>query len=250
MADEFERLVEGIVRDLRYGAEGDIDLDASMDALAGLPADLAHDRTAEAFGRGKAEAGLGGSSGRNRAAAVGRHHRAEIGSVLTVEGLTQFDTRDLGNRVGLIAGLQVAGQQFVFTDQLVGQARVDWENRGHFFAIAARAARRLLVDHARARLRAKRGGGAVKVSLTASLPVADDDQAAEIMAIDDERMRAFVAADELALYAILLERMLRYKPHTLSAGDTLTLRYRLMVHHDRGDPKTLDREYKDFASSP
>ena len=43
----------------------------------------------------------------------------------------------------------------------------------------------LLVDHARGRAREKRGGGAVKVSLTASLPVADDDQAAEIMAIDD-----------------------------------------------------------------
>ena len=40
-----------------------------------------------------------------------------------------------------------------------------------------------------------------------------------------------------------------HKPHTLSAGDTLTLRYRILVHPGRGDPQVLDREYQDFASS-
>lgn len=47
--------------------------------------------------------------------------------------------------------------------KLINQHSVDWENRGHFFAIAAQAMRRILVDHARERLAVKRSG--IKVSL-------------------------------------------------------------------------------------
>ncbi|HMN40916.1 MAG TPA: sigma-70 family RNA polymerase sigma factor [Phycisphaerales bacterium] len=50
-----------------------------------------------------------------------------------------------------------------------------WQNRAHFFGAAARAIRRILVDHARARDSLKRGGGAPKVSLDeVSIAVADD----------------------------------------------------------------------------
>ena len=49
--------------------------------------------------------------------------------------------------------------------RLVDQRRVAWRNRAHFFAIASTVMRRILVDHARARLTAKRGAGAVPVSL-------------------------------------------------------------------------------------
>ena len=49
--------------------------------------------------------------------------------------------------------------------KLVDQSRVDWQNRGHFFAVAAQAMRRLLVDHARGRARDKRGGGATLVEI-------------------------------------------------------------------------------------
>ena len=48
--------------------------------------------------------------------------------------------------------------------RLVDQRRVEWRNRAHFFAIASTVMRRVLVDHARARLAAKRGGGAAPVS--------------------------------------------------------------------------------------
>src|SRR5215475_4718390 len=48
---------------------------------------------------------------------------------------------------------------------LVDQTRVTWKNRGHFFAIAAQAMRRILIDHARAREAAKRGGKETQVSL-------------------------------------------------------------------------------------
>lgn len=53
--------------------------------------------------------------------------------------------------------------------RLVGGAPVTWENRAHFFGIAARAMRRILVEHARRRARARRGGGWQRLSLTEDL---------------------------------------------------------------------------------
>jgi RNA polymerase sigma factor (TIGR02999 family) len=54
--------------------------------------------------------------------------------------------------------------------KLFGQREVDWQNRGHFFAIAAQLMRRILVDHARRDLRQKRGCGGVAVELNEALP--------------------------------------------------------------------------------
>jgi RNA polymerase sigma factor (TIGR02999 family) len=50
--------------------------------------------------------------------------------------------------------------------KLVEQRRASWENRAQFFAVAAQIMRRILVDHARAQLAAKRGGGLPRVTLT------------------------------------------------------------------------------------
>src|SRR5690349_20743440 len=47
--------------------------------------------------------------------------------------------------------------------KLVDAASVDWQDRAHFFAIAARTMRRILVDAARVRTAAKRGGGAMPI---------------------------------------------------------------------------------------
>jgi len=52
--------------------------------------------------------------------------------------------------------------------RLVDQKRVQWQNRAHFFGIAAQLMRRILVDHARTKKRAKRGGSDVRVSLAES----------------------------------------------------------------------------------
>ena len=49
--------------------------------------------------------------------------------------------------------------------RLVDQQRVEWHSRAHFFAIAAQMMRRVLVDHARTRLAAKRGGALQRVTL-------------------------------------------------------------------------------------
>lgn len=55
--------------------------------------------------------------------------------------------------------------------RLVDLDRMQWQDRVHFFAMAARAMRRILVDHARARDNDKRGGGVRKVSLDLAMDV-------------------------------------------------------------------------------
>lgn len=71
-------------------------------------------------------------------------------------------------------------------------ARVDWKDRAHFFAIAARQMRRILVNHALERKAAKRGGGAPHTSLDGALDVVGT-QSAEITDLDDalQRLEAF-----------------------------------------------------------
>ena len=56
--------------------------------------------------------------------------------------------------------------------KLFAQRQVDWQNRRHFFAIAAQLMRRILVDHARRGLREKHGGGAIHVELSDALSTA------------------------------------------------------------------------------
>lgn len=55
--------------------------------------------------------------------------------------------------------------------RLVGQRQVQWDNRSQFFAFAAMLMRRILVDHAKARRAAKRGGGVQKLPLEEALVV-------------------------------------------------------------------------------
>jgi RNA polymerase sigma factor (TIGR02999 family) len=68
--------------------------------------------------------------------------------------------------------------------KLAGQQGFDWHNRAHFFAVCAQVMRHILIDHARAHGRDKRGGGAIQVSLNEALVVAED-QAAHFIALDD-----------------------------------------------------------------
>ncbi len=68
--------------------------------------------------------------------------------------------------------------------RLVEQRSVDWQDRAHFFAVAANALRRVLVDHARAHKRQKRGGGKPTIPLsdvTPLVPLPDLD----LMALDE-----------------------------------------------------------------
>jgi RNA polymerase sigma-70 factor (ECF subfamily) len=58
--------------------------------------------------------------------------------------------------------------------KLFGQRDVDWQNRGHFFAIAATLMRRIVVDHARRGRREKRGGGSIAIALDEAVPAQPD----------------------------------------------------------------------------
>jgi RNA polymerase sigma factor (TIGR02999 family) len=79
--------------------------------------------------------------------------------------------------------------------RLVDADEVEWHDRAHFLAVAARVMRRILVDHARARHSEKRGGHAAKVTFDEALVVANEpgqdfvalDDALSVLATFDER---------------------------------------------------------------
>ena len=74
--------------------------------------------------------------------------------------------------------------------RLIGQERVLWQDRAHFFGVAAHMMRRILVDYARGRGRAKRFGGAIRVEL--------DDRVGADMPADCELLLVDQALTELA----------------------------------------------------
>jgi RNA polymerase sigma factor (TIGR02999 family) len=84
--------------------------------------------------------------------------------------------------------------------RLVGQRRTSWQNRAQFFAVAARLMRRVLVDHARARLADKRGGSAVFVSLEQAGDPPAASSVADVLAVDESLARlAALDADQARL---------------------------------------------------
>lgn len=120
---------------------------------------------------------------------------------------------------------EVVHEAFV---RLIG-TDVPWQDRAHFLAVAARTMRRLLVDHARARGREKRGGDLARVTLrpadASSEPASEEiltlDRALESLADQDERAAAAVelhhfggltydeAAEVLGVSAVTVKRDLR-----------------------------------------
>jgi len=69
--------------------------------------------------------------------------------------------------------------------KLVGNDKIEWQNRNHFFAIAATAMRRILVDYARERKREKRGGGAENIPLDDALQVSTGGRSVDLIALDE-----------------------------------------------------------------
>jgi RNA polymerase sigma factor (TIGR02999 family) len=78
--------------------------------------------------------------------------------------------------------------------RLVDQRNLHWKNRAHFFSIASRLMRRILVDLARAHYGPKRGGGAVQVSLD-EVAIVSQERAGELVALD-EALTRLAAMDE------------------------------------------------------
>jgi RNA polymerase sigma-70 factor (ECF subfamily) len=72
--------------------------------------------------------------------------------------------------------------------KLVDQRNVRWQNRAHFFGIAAQIMRRILLNYARDQHRHKRGGRAIKVSLS-DVAVMSEEKSSELIALDDALKR-------------------------------------------------------------
>ena len=95
-----------------------------------------------------------------------------------------------------VAGRQLSGERSNHTLQptalvneaylrLIDQNRVRWQNRAHFFAIAARLMRRILVDHARRQRAGKRGGGALALTLSDAPGIGGVGQNVDLVLLDD-----------------------------------------------------------------
>lgn len=78
--------------------------------------------------------------------------------------------------------------------KLAGKSGIDWQDRVHFFAVAARVMRYLLIDNARAKQSAKRGGGAAQISLN-EVALISPERSREILALD-EALERLAAMDE------------------------------------------------------
>jgi RNA polymerase sigma factor (TIGR02999 family) len=101
--------------------------------------------------------------------------------------------------------------------RLMGGADLSYEDRGHFLRVAARAMRRVLVDHARARKTAKRGEGRAPVPLPEALAGWEQDQT-DLLALD-EALERLAERDEQLLRVVEL-RFFAASPTTRRAGSS------------------------------
>ena len=119
----------------------------------------------------------------------------ESGDPLAVEQLLPLVYDELRKLAAARMAQEAPGQTLQATAlvheaylRLVGSAECAqaWENRGHFFAAAAEAMRRILIEQARSKHRQKRGGGALHVSLeaAATLTLGDESTDDDLLALD------------------------------------------------------------------
>jgi RNA polymerase sigma factor (TIGR02999 family) len=73
--------------------------------------------------------------------------------------------------------------------RIINQDEVNWQNRAHFFGVAAQMMRRILVDHARSHLYAKRGGGAQKLTINEAIDLPQQERDLDLVALDDALQR-------------------------------------------------------------
>lgn len=78
--------------------------------------------------------------------------------------------------------------------KIIDQTRIEWEDRLHFFAMASRIMRNILIDYARRRKAQKRGGGAPHVSLDDA--IISDDASADVFLALDEALTQLATFDE------------------------------------------------------
>lgn len=100
--------------------------------------------------------------------------------------------------------LQSTGLVHEAVIKLIGKENIDWADRNHFFAVAAQAMRRILVDHARARSRRKRGGNVEELPLDEAMVTAVQSGNIDLAALDE-------ALDQLATFDKRLAQVVELK---------------------------------------
>jgi RNA polymerase sigma factor (TIGR02999 family) len=112
-----------------------------------------------------------------------------------VDELTPLVYKELKRIAGSQLGRERAGHTLQATAlvheaylKLVDQREVSWQNRAHFFGVAAQMMRRVLTDYARSRQRLKRGGDVHKTSLDEALAVSED-RTSDLVQIDEALTR-------------------------------------------------------------
>jgi RNA polymerase sigma factor (TIGR02999 family) len=126
----------------------------------------------------------------------GRREAREELIPLVYEELRSMAGRSLGSE-RIDHTLQPTALVHEVYEKLIDQTRVEWQNRAHFFSVAAGLMRRILVDHARKHKALRRGGGADKVPLSEDIAGADpdidvialDQALIELAALDPEQAR-------------------------------------------------------------
>jgi len=112
------------------------------------------------------------------------------GDAAALEGLTPLVYRELHRLAVRYMGrerpdhtLQATGLINEVFVRLIDWQNVQWQNRSHFFGVSAQVMRRILVDYARSRLYAKRGGNLRPVSLD-EIPASLDNNLTDLLAVD------------------------------------------------------------------
>lgn len=129
------------------------------------------------------------------------HHQGDAGAFerlvpLVYQDLRRIAQRQIGKR-GASPTLNPTALVHEAYFQLVDETRVPWQNRGHFFAIAARSMRRIIVDYARERGAQKRGGDQIRVELEPDL-AGVEAQAETLLALDAALTAIAAFSDRLA----------------------------------------------------
>lgn len=164
------------------GAEPDAGLGAEDESAAGSPADASGpDGTAS-----QADLTGGKEHAVTRAlssAAAGDRESQDRLWQLTYAELHQIAQRHLlGERPDhTLSATALVHEAYM---RLVGQRDIDWQDRAHFFGVASKVCRRILVDHARRRLAQKRGGARGRVTLDSNM-IAVNSQSDELLALNE-----------------------------------------------------------------
>lgn len=119
-------------------------------------------------------------------------HEWRDGDVEAFDKVTQYVYEDLRRRAAAYMRAERPGHSLQTTGlvheafiKLVDKKEIDWQDRNHFFAVAAQAMRRILVDHARTRKREKRGGNNEDLPLDEARQASGNVSRIDLVALDE-----------------------------------------------------------------